>query len=156
MRSSWKLLVHEMRQRCRRLNAANLETCCDDVVMLTCVMETPSSVCVLSGQDDATEKIMEDSLFIQSATVNEVPMLNCAMDTSSSVCVPNGPPLEFYLVSESSCVALAGSENSPPDVFELKGKLLEFLRCTGKGRLVRVNTAQFDPQQLVSERWHAR
>ena len=65
---------------------------------------------------------MDDSLFIQSATANEVSMLNCAMDTSSSVCVPNGPPLEFYLVSESLGVALAGSE---------KGKLLEFLRCTG-------------------------
>ena len=88
--------------------------------------------CVRSKRADAAaEKIMDDFLFIQSATVSEVSMLNCAMDTSSSVCVPNGPPLEFYLVSESSGVVLAGSENSPPDVFELKGKLLEFLRCTG-------------------------
>ena len=85
------VIVAEMRQRCRRLNAANLETCCDDVVILTCVMETPSSVCVLSRQDDASEKIMDDSLFIQSATANEVGMLNGAVDTPSCVCVPNGP-----------------------------------------------------------------
>ena len=81
--------------------------------------------------DDATVKIVDDFLFIQSATVNDSFMLNCATDTSSSVCVPNGPPLEFYLVSESSGVVLAGSENSPPDVFGLKGKKLEFLRCAG-------------------------
>ena len=43
-------------------------------------------LCVRSKRaDDATEKIMDDFLFIQSATVNEVSMLNCAMHTSSSV-----------------------------------------------------------------------
>ena len=74
-----------------------MPNCC----FLLCALQT--------GRRSSGKKIMDDFLFFQSATVNEVSMLNCAMDTSSSVCVPNGPPLEFYLVSESSGVVLAGS-----------------------------------------------
>ena len=77
MPSPRKLIVHEMRRRCRRWNAATLETCCDDVVILTCVMETPSSVCVLSGQTMRRRRSWRIFLSFRGPTVNEVGMPNC-------------------------------------------------------------------------------
>ena len=102
-------------QRCCRWNTVLLETSCwqdeyvmaemspvecahpgtscwDEVVMLTCAMDTPSSVCVPNGptmRPTRSWKIFF-SFRIHNKQYGHAELSLC------SVCVPNGPPLEFY------------------------------------------------------------